>query len=471
MYARAETGETIRTLLGPQTERRLAVAETIREAYIRKNPRSAELFPKLKGVFPSGGAGHDGYTGDPFAIAVDRGQGPRKWDVDGNEYIDYGLGSASLLLGHAHPEVVEAVAQAVPRGSQYSAPFEAVLEWGERVRDLIPCADKVRFVGSGAEATMLAMRIARGYAGKDKIIRWESHYHGWHDYAVPGMLPPFDVPSSIGIPKGALDSVIVLPPNLEALERILANDKDIAGVITEGSGASYGTVPLKAQFFEGVRNLTQRYGVVMILDEVITGFRWSPGGIQQKIGVKPDICSLAKILTGGLPGGAVAGTDEIMQVMTETGDPHRDRFQRVAHGGTFNAGPYATASGNATMKIVATGEMQEIADRMAERVRSGLRDIIGRRELEACVYGESSTWILHFGHRSIEGLDANVLKSAPPELLTAFRQALQVRGVDIMSRFGGMLSGVHTEADVDQSLEAFDGALKALLDEGLIHHG
>lgn len=446
------------------------MAETIREAYVRKNPKSAALHPRFKEVFPSGGAGHDGYVADPFPICIARGQGARKWDVDGNEYIDFGLGSASLLLGHAHPAVVEALVQVAPYGSHYGAPVEAVLEWGEQVHNLIPCAEKIRFVGSGAEATMLALRVARAYTGKDKIIRWESHYHGWHDYVMPGNLPPFDVPASIGIPRGTLDSVVVLPPDLDALDRTLATDDDIAGVITEGSGASYGTVPLKLGFVEGVRRVTQQYGVVMILDEVITGFRWSPGGLQQKLGIMPDICTLAKILTGGLPGGAVAGREEFMQVMAQTGDPHHDRYQRVYHGGTFNANPYAVATGNAALKIVATGEMQERADRMAERLRRGLWEVIDRYEVAACVYGEASTFHVYFGARSIEGLDANSLKNAPAQVQSGFRQALQVRGVDLMSRTSGVLSGVHTEADIDQSLEAFDGVIKAMIDEGLVRH-
>lgn len=446
------------------------MAETIREAYIRKNPRSAELYPRFKDVFPGGGGGHDMRVAEPFPISIARGQGTRLWDVDGNEYIDFGLGSASLLLGHSHPAVVEALVQAAPRGSQFSHPHEAELEWGERVCSLVPCADKVRFVGSGAEATMLSMRVARAYTGKEKIVRWESHYHGWHDYAMPGSLPPFDVPASTGVPRGALESVIVLPPDLDALERTLANDNNIAGVITEGSGASYGTVPLKPGFLEGVRKLTRQYNVVMILDEVITGFRWSPGGLQQKIGLDPDLCTMAKILTGGLPGGAVAGSDEIMRVIAQTGDSHHDRFQRVSHGGTFNANSYAAATGNAALKIVATGEMQDTADRMAERLRVGLREIVDRYEVAACVYGDSSTFHVYFGARSIEGFDATTLKDQPLEIQNAFRQALQVRGVDLMSRTSGVLSGVHTEADIDLSLEAFDGAFKAMVDEGLVSH-
>ena len=399
------------------------MAETIREAYIRKAPRSAELFLRFKEMFPSGGAGHDGYVGDPFPLTIARAQGSRKWYVDGNEYIDYGMGSASLLLGHAHPAIVDALVQAAPAGSHYGAPVESALEWGERVHDLIPCADKIRFVGSGAESTMLAIRVARGYTGKDKIIRWESHYHGWHDYAMPGNLAPFDTPASIGISQGAKDSVIVLPlpPDLGALERTLSEDSDVAAVITEGSGASYGTVPLQPGFLEGVRELIRRYGVVMILDEVITGFRWSPGGLQQKLGIEPDLCTLAKILTGGLPGGAVAGRAQFMQVMERTGDGHRDRFERVYHAGTFNANPYCAATGNAALKIVATGEMQDQADRMAERLRAGLRQIISRYEVAACVYGDSSTFHVYFGANSIDGLDANTLKSAPPEIQEGLR--------------------------------------------------
>jgi glutamate-1-semialdehyde 2,1-aminomutase len=159
-----------------------------------------------------------------------------------------------------------------------------------------------------------------------------------------------------------------------------------------------------------------------------------------------------------------------MQVMEHTGDSQHDRFQRVSQGGTFNANPYAAATGNAALRIAATGEMQETADRMAERLRVGLREIVDQYEVAACVYGESSTFHVYFGSRSIEGLDANALKGAAPEIMSNFRQALQVRGVDLMSRTSGVLSGVHTEADIDQSLEAFDGAIKAMVDEGLVSY-
>jgi glutamate-1-semialdehyde 2,1-aminomutase len=219
-----------------------------------------------------------------------------------------------------------------------------------------------------------------------------------------------------------------------------------------------------------VRKLTQQYGVVMILDEVITGFRWSPGGLQQKLGVTPDLCTMAKVLTGGLPGGAVGGRAEVMRVIEQTGDSHHDRFDRVSHGGTFNANPLCAATGNAALKIAATGEMQETADRMAERLRRGLREIVDRYEVAATVYGEASTFHLYFGARSIEGLDANALKNIPGEIQRGFRQALQVRGVDLMSRCSGVLSGVHTEADIDQSLDAFDGAFKAMIEDGLVSY-
>ena len=444
--------------------------ETILEAYVRKNPKSAALYPRFKEVFP-GGVTHDIRAHEPFPIVMESGQGSRIKDVDGNEYIDFGNGSASLLLGHAHPAVVEALAKRNPLGSYFAHSMEPELEWGELVRDLVPSAEKVRFVGSGSEATMLAMRVARGYTGKEKIVRWESHYHGFHDYTMVGTYPPFDVPGSIGIPQGAIDSVIVLPPDLDALERTLKSDNNIAGVITEPSGASFGAVPMIPEFLEGVRNLTRQHGVVMILDEVITGFRWSPGGLQAKFGIDTDLTSLAKVLTGGLPGGALAGKDEFMEKMTITGDSHRDRFERVSHQGTFNGNPYCAATGIAALKIVATGEIQAHADKMAERLRNGLSEIMDRREVAACAYGESSTFHIYFGGRSAKGLGAATLKAQPEDVRNAFRRGLMVRGADLMSRCSGNVSGVHSEKDVDEALEIFDGTIAAMLEEGVIKHG
>ena len=444
--------------------------ETILEAYLRKNPKSAALYPRFKEVFP-GGVTHDIRAHEPFPIVMESGQGSRIKDVDGNEYIDFGNGSASLLLGHAHPAVVEALAKRNPLGSYFAHSMEPELEWGELVRDLVPSAEKVRFVGSGSEATMLAMRVARGYTGKEKIVRWESHYHGFHDYTMVGTYPPFDVPGSIGIPQGAIDSVIVLPPDLDALERTLNSDNNIAGVITEPSGASFGAVPMTPEFLEGVRNLTRQHGVVMILDEVITGFRWSPGGLQAKFGIDTDLTSLAKVLTGGLPGGALAGKDEFMEKMTITGDSHRDRFERVSHQGTFNGNPYCAATGIAALKIVATGEIQAHADKMAERLRNGLSEIMDRREVAACAYGESSTFHIYFGGRSAKGLGAATLKAQPEDVRNAFRRGLMVRGADLMSRCSGNVSGVHSEKDIDEALEIFDGTIAAMLEEGVIKHG
>ena len=446
------------------------MAETILEAYVRKNPKSAALYPRFKDVFP-GGVTHDIRAHEPFPIVMESGQGSRIKDVDGNEYIDFGNGSASLLLGHAHPAVVEALAKRNPLGSYFAHSMEPELEWGELVRDMVPSAEKVRFVGSGSEATMLAMRVARGYTGKEKIVRWESHYHGFHDYTMVGTYPPFDVPGSIGIPQGVIDSVIVLPPDLDALERTLKSDNNVAGVITEPSGASFGAVPMTPEFLEGVRKLTRQHGVVMILDEVITGFRWSPGGLQAKYGIDTDLTSLAKVLTGGLPGGALAGKDEFMEKMTITGDSHRDRFERVSHQGTFNGNPYCAVTGIAALKICATGEIQNNADRMAERLRNGLSGIMDRREVAACVYGDSSTFHIYFGGRSVEGIGAATLKAQPEDLRNAFRRGLMVRGADLMSRCSGNVSGVHSEKDIDEAIDIFDSTIAAMLEEGVIRHG
>ena len=260
-----------------------------------------------------------------------------------------------------------------PRRDRTTAsPVESVLEWGERACNLMPCADKVRFVGSGAEATSLAMRVARAYAGKDKIVRWQSHYHGWHDYVMPGNLAPFDVPSSTGIPRGTVDSVVVLPPDLNALEHVLSTDNDIAGVITEGSGASYGTVPRQPGFVEGG---PRTHPEVRRGDDSGRGNYRVPLEPRRPSGGAEHP---ARPLHHGqdshrrtAAGGAVAGRDEVMAVMEQTGDSHHDRFERVYHGGTFNANPYCAATGNAALRIVATGEMQAQADAMAARLRTG----------------------------------------------------------------------------------------------------
>src|SRR3954451_19510192 len=212
------------------------------------NARSAELFARAREVFP-GGITHDNRYMSFGPIYIDRAQGSHKWDVDGHEYIDYWMGHGALLLGHSHPAIVEAVARQIPRGTHYGGSSELEVQWGEWVQRLIPSAERVKFTSSGTEADMMAIRLARAFTGRSKMLKFEGHFHGWSDTMTAGFQAPFNVPSSVGIPPQILDTVVVLPVNdLTLLEQTLANDSDIACVILEPTGASYGTIPLQEGF-------------------------------------------------------------------------------------------------------------------------------------------------------------------------------------------------------------------------------
>jgi glutamate-1-semialdehyde 2,1-aminomutase len=442
--------------------------QTRSEEWATRMSSSLQLHKRASQVFPSG-VNHDVRSTQPFRIYISKAEGYKKWDVDGNEFIDYSMGSGSLLLGHAHADVVDALSNQIRRGTQYGIGTPAEVEWGEWVQRLVPSAEQVRFVNSGTEATMLALRIARASTGKAGIIRFEAHYHGWHDYAQPGSWAPFQSPPPAGIPVACTETITVIPPNdARVLESILASNHDIAAVIVEASGAHYGMVPLKKGFLQEIRRLTSKYGVLMIMDEIITGFRFSVGGVQQLVGVDPDLTCLGKVVAGGVPGGAVAGKSEVMNVLVFTGDSKSDRFQRVFHGGTFNANPLASVAGLATLKLASTGAPQAHADRIALLLREGLAAIIEKHGLNACVYGESSTFHLYFGSRSVGDMDASWLGNMSDKLITRFRQALQLRGVDIMSRCSGVTSWAHTEEAIQKSLGAFAFAMETVRDEGLI---
>ena len=286
--------------------------------------------------------------------------------------------------------------EAAPAGVHFGNDHPLQVEWAESIQRLVPCAERVRFVNSGSEATGLACRIARAHTGRSKIVRFTGHFHGWLDELVAGFVPPFDVSPTTGRAPGAGEGVVMIPDNdLDLLERTLAEDDDIAGVILEGSGASWATVLLEPGYLAGVRELTRHHGVVMIVDEVITGFRWAPGGAQERAGIVADLSTHAKIIAGGMPGGAVCGRKEIMEVMRITGHREHDRFERVLHYGTFNAAPLSAAAGRACLEIAADGEPQRRADTMAERLRAGMDAVLEERGVAGYVYGESSAFHIY----------------------------------------------------------------------------
>ena len=439
------------------------------EAFERSRPTSKALFARAQGTL-AGGITSELRAAEPFPIFIDRAEGSRKWDVDGNEYVDYSMGSAALLLGHAHPAIVQAVTQQAAKGTLYSALTELELRWADLVRELYPSAERVRFVGTGTEANILALRLARAFTGKPKVLRFEGHFHGWGDDTAVGIKIPWHEPPTHGLPPGAREATLVCPAETAAAARALEADSGIGAIILEPSGASWGTVPLPAGFLKGLRALADKHGVPLIFDEVITGFRWSPGGAQVTEGVRPDLTTLAKNLTGGLPGGAVAGREEILSLL-DTSKEYKGKKAGVFHRGTFNANPLSAAAGIAALEIFRTGEPQRIASQLAAQLRDGMQKILRRQEIAGAAYGDSSTFHIFLGkgaRGTIEGLSPVDLKGIPPRTVNALQRALRQRGVDLLSYTGGVTSSAHTEKDVEVTLAAFDEAIRELAEGGAV---
>jgi len=442
---------------------------TIDEAFRSRFAGSAALYERSRKAI-AGGITHDSRNFAPFPIYIERADGARKWDVDGNELIDHWMGHGALILGHGHPQVTRAVAEQVHQGTHYGACHELEVAWAEQIGRMIPSAEWVRFTMSGTEATMLAMRDARAFTGRERIIRFAGHFHGWHDYAMAGYQPPFDTPTSTGIPKAVAESMLVAyPNNIESVRQLLdAHPDQVAAVILEPGGGSNGIIPTDTGFLQELRTLTLKRGVVLIFDEVITGFRYSPGGAQQLYGVTPEVTTLAKIVAGGLPGGAVVGKREVLDVQTFKGELHRDRFERVLQQGTFNANPLSAAAGFACLQIVAEGWATQQSGEAGEQLRSGLREVMAKRGVAGAVMGTSSVFQILMGEgiqEAVETTDVQRLMAGRGAVNT-LRKAMLLNGVDLM-RSGGFTSIVHSERELAHTISAFEKSLEMLQADGL----
>ena len=442
---------------------------TILEDYIAKHPGSASRYVEGSGIFP-GGVTHDTRYAQPFPLYMTHGSGPRKWDVDGNEYVDYVSGHGALLLGHSHAAIADAVTRQIQRGTHLGASTDEELRWAKAIMALMPSVEKLRFHSSGTEATLMAMRLARAYTGKEKIIKLQDHFHGWHDYAMAG-----SDRSAPGIPAASWGSMVVVPAgDLGAVEDVLQRDPEIAGLILEPTGAHYGQLPFDpAKYLVGLRELTTQYGVILILDEVVTGFRASPGGAQVRYGITPDLTTMAKIVAGGLPGGAVGGKADIVDMIAHRGDPEWDNLHRVYHPGTFNGNPLSAAAGTTVLEMIASQRINEQADAMAARLKAGLNEALGRLEIPGHAHGIAS--MIHVVLADCD-CDRNICTMPHQQIsqvtaspaMTAMKRGMQNRGVDFMGRDAFLVSATHQEADVDQTVEAFQETMAAVRVEGLI---
>ncbi|MGX9353720.1 aspartate aminotransferase family protein [Roseobacteraceae bacterium S113] len=384
----------------------------------------------------------------------------------GRRYIDFKMGSASQMLGHCHPAIVDAIQKQATR-SIFSADCHAAeIGWAEWVNKLVPCAQRTRFTASGSEATMLALRLGRAHSGKDHILRVEGHYHGWHDHALKGAKPGSDKATSLGIPDVINDLIHVCAAEPQAMENAL-QDARIGTVIVEASGANYGCVPLATDTLRALHDVARAAGVVLIFDEIITGFRWSPGGRQARDGIVPDLTTLAKIVTGGLPGGAVCGRAEIMELMNNT--TMRDGIApAVSHKGTFNGSPLIAAAACAAMPLLASGDAQAQADKMAIRMREGMNAAMLDHGVTGLAYGDSSIFHVFFGQSSLEGLSPTEIRGLPKPVVKAYRDGMLSRGVDMMAYTSGLTSAAHTPELIDEAVAAFDDTLADMIRDGVL---
>ena len=451
---------------------------TIFEDYTAKFAGSRELWESGRKIIP-GGINHDARFINPFPVYMDHAQGCRKWDVEGHEFIDLCCGHGSLILGHGHPAVLKALDEAAHKFTHPSAPTPYEIRWAKLITAMVPCAEMVRFQLSGTEATMLAMRLARAHTGRDIVVKIRGHFHGWHDYAMVEYWPPFDIPASGGVPKVVAAAIRGVPLNdLEAMEAALA-PRDVAAVILEPDDPFGGMVPVRAGYLQALRELTRKYGTLLIFDEVVTGFRLAPGGAQEYYAVTPDLSTFAKAVCGGVPGGALAGRAQVMGDMAfRPDDPDYNRRKRVRHTGTFNANPLTAAVGAAALELLKDGSVQDHAAKMADRMREGFNNALREADASGCLYGVRSTLRLIVGDDlpkvydpiefSMTVADQRLLLNVKQPLLRALQCAQLLEGIDILNCTHGWTSGVMTEADVDEAIRRWERALHRVIAEGYL---
>ncbi|MBN2575463.1 MAG: glutamate-1-semialdehyde 2,1-aminomutase [Deltaproteobacteria bacterium] len=422
--------------------------------------RSRRLFERASGLFP-GGVNSPvrafwAVGGTPVFLA--RGEGAYVWDADGNRYLDF-LGSwGPLLFGHAPPAVVAAIAAAAAAGTTFGASTEREVELGEAIREAFPSMERLRFVSSGTEATMSALRAARGFSGRDKVIKMEGGYHGHADMllaAAGSGAATLGLPGSAGVTKAAVADTIVVPFNDEAAMRaaLAANRGQVAALIVEPIPGNMGLVPPKPGYLEALRRLCDREGTVLIFDEVISGFRAGPGGAQARYGIRPDMTCLGKIVGGGLPLGVYGGRAEIMKVVAPDGP--------VYQAGTLSGNPLAMAAGLATLRQLRPEDYPRL-EALGARLEAGVRNAIAEAGIAACIQRVGSAFTLFFCKGPVT--DFASAKLADAKLYAEFFHGMLRRGIYLppAQLEAAFISLAHRDTEIDAFVSAAHETLAAM---------
>jgi glutamate-1-semialdehyde 2,1-aminomutase len=438
--------------------------------------KSREYLERAKKTL-AGGVSSNVRSGDkPVPLFFDRGLRSHLWDVDGNEYVDYVLGRGPLILGHTQRDVIDATCDQLQKGQIYAAQHELEFELSEMVSEIIPCAERVRFGISGSEAVHGALRLARAATGRSTVIKFEGQYHGWLDNILYSLAPapdragdarhPAVLPESPGQFSGSDSHVVVLPWNdLQVVKEYLDQYSDeVAAIITEPVMCNTAVIPPLPRYLEGLRELCTQFGVVLIFDEVITGFRLSLAGAQGRFGVVPDLTIFGKAIANGLPMSCLAGKAELMDLIS-TG--------KVGHGGTYNSIPPSIAAGVATLRILMADDaaVYKTIEKVGSALMEGLRDCAKRCGVSVVVQGYGPIFYLGFpldlGGAVIAGeqavIDYRSSLRMDQDTYTKFVEGMVDRDVRIIPRGNWFLSSAHTEEDVEATLKAAEQVMRDIV--------
>ena len=414
------------------------------DSYISKTRKSKNLYKRATSVLPAGVSYAIRFF-EPYPFYTAKAQGSKLFDVDGNEYVDFWLGHTALILGHSPQAVVKAVRKQLENGTHYGTSHELEIELAEQIAAIVPSAEMVRFTNSGTEANMYATRLVRTYTNRSKIAKFEGGWHGGYDALHTGVKHPFDIPESAGLTAGALHDTIVLPFNdLEGVRERLKNE-EIASMVIEPVLGAGGGIPANKEFLNGLREICDERDILLVFDEVITGFRLAPGGGQQYYGVTPDITIFGKILGGGFPIGAFCGRRELMEKINTV---LYERPHYSFHGGTFAANPISMTAGLATLKILKDGKLINKLNSVGEKIREKLRKIFEASEVDVQVTGAGSIFNVHFTKDEVK--DARASSRADGKKLLHYHLSLVANGVFFLPRHNGALSTAHSDADIEK---------------------